>query len=210
MPPTTSQRLAELITQQQAMQAQRDIYRNFTVQQLRTKAQSAPYATSQQRSTWRTWADRIQSGSSLPTIEEIEAAKPASAQGLSSDWGMFGGTSPNYSGMSSSQIVQFNQGFWAQSKDRYSGFIAQDAEMSSLQQQIAAMQQQYAAEQAAAAAQSSSSSTGQAAAAQQTADSAPQPLPTPEPDDRNRQRRDLTRSFGVPRYGVGLNIPLGT
>jgi hypothetical protein len=194
------------MTQQQAMQAQRDIYRNFTVQQLRAKAQSAPYATSQQRATWRTWADRINSGSSVPTVEEIDAARPASTQGLSADWGMFGGTSPNYSGMSGSQIVQFNQGFWAQARDRYSGFLAQDSEMSLLQQQIAALQQQYAAEQAAAAPAPSAGQEAAPAASQ----TAPQPLPTPEPEDRNRQRRDLTRSFGVPRYGVGLNIPLGT
>jgi hypothetical protein len=119
---------------------------------------------------------------------------------------MFGGTSPNYSGMSGSQIVQFNQGFWAQARDRYSGFLAQDSEMSLLQQQIAALQQQYAAEQAAAAPAPSAGQEAAPAASQ----TAPQPLPTPEPEDRNRQRRDLTRSFGVPRYGVGLNIPLGT
>jgi hypothetical protein len=40
---------------------------------------------------------------------------------------------------------------------------------------------------------------------------APKPLDQPAPESRDTQRRDAGRAaFGSPRYGVGLNIPLGT
>lgn len=46
---------------------------------------------------------------------------------------------------------------------------------------------------------------------QPPAPDAPKPLDQPAPESRDTQRRDVGRAaFGSPRYGVGLNIPLGT
>lgn len=111
--------------------------------------------------------------------------------------------------MSGSQIVSMNEQLRNQYRGQYSAYLAQTSELTSMQAEINRLQQQYAQEQAA---QNQAQSGGATPA---NDGSAPvEPLKTQQvlqAEERGRLRRDTARvAFGSPRYGVGLNIPLGT
>ena len=176
--------LAELTAQMIALQGQQQSFRTNATSRLRSASQGSPYGTQATRDRLAQWATRLESGQPIPITEIDQFNTPSS---LNPEWIYFG-PEANYSGMSGTQIGALNAQLRNQYRTQYESFLTMDQQIASLQEQIVAMQSQ---------------------AGQPPESTSPsQPAET-----RNTQRADRRRlqvAFGSPRFGVGLNIPLGT
>lgn len=232
MPPTLAQQLAQALAQRQAMQAGRDVYRNTIYQNLMKYANapipsyfkpSARPGIAAQKQKLLELAGRINSAS-LPSMQEVDALR-SSGEALvegqaASTWAYFS-PSPISGSPSFQEIISWRNA----ARSKYSDFLSSAADLEKLNTQIQDLQTQYQKEQDKAKNDGDKPTppptpTPPPPAPEPPAPEPPPPEPPPTPEapavaapaqDRNRSRRDIARvAFGNPRYGVGLNIPLGT
>ena len=192
--------LAELTAQMIALQGQQQSFRTNATSRLRSASQGSPYGTQATRDRLAQWATRLESGQPIPITEIDQFNTPSS---LNPEWIYFG-PEANYSGMSGTQIGALNAQLRNQYRTQYESFLTMDQQIASLQQQIAAMQNQGSGQ--------PSNGTGTGGGGTPPPQTPP-PSPAEPAETRNTQRADRRRlqvAFGSPRFGVGLNIPLGT
>ena len=216
---TISQQLAALTVQRQALVSQRDSYRNAVSGRLLAASKASPYGNQATRARLASWANAIKSGTSLPTIAQIDQAKSPSTAGLNAEWAYFGTKDPtnvyNTAGGLKGGGIAALESLRKANKATYATFIGSDGGVAALDSQIAALQAQLQAELSAGQSTGNSAiqGAGNAATPVENGQADPGSLAQSEAqsNERSRLRRDRARiAFGTPRFGVGINIPLGT
>lgn len=216
--PTISQQLAALAVKRQTLVSQRDAYRNAISSRILSASQSSQYANQATRSRLASWASAIKSGTSLPTIAQIDQAKSPSTIGLNAEWAYFGTQDPtsvyNAAGGYKGGGIAALESLRKANKATYATFIGSDGGISALDAQIATLQAQLQAELSAGQAAGGTGQGGGTTVTPVTDDQIDQgsfAQTEAQSNERSRLRRDRARiAFGAPRFGVGINIPLGT
>jgi hypothetical protein len=200
---TPQQQLAQRIAERAALVAQRDTMRQTISSNLLTASQGSPYGTQETRNRLASWSSRLSAGEAIP-ISEIDSFSTGASG--NPEWIYFG-SMPNYSGMSGAAIGTMNSQLRAQNREMYSSFLSSDTGIGALDAQIAELTAQLAT----ANNQPGAGGTGTPGSTPPGGTPPPQEVMQEPAATRDRARRDIARvAFGSPRFGVGLNIPLGT
>lgn len=267
--PTQSQMLADLVAKRDAMQVQRETYRNLVVSRLTALANERPdwsrfrdpAAMERRQSTIRdqarAWATAIDQGSN-PSLADIQAnsalAVGDKVKGTNVWWSYFGAP-PNLPKMTAQNahtmapvISRLNEQSRIANMAGYRNFVESEAQFQALNAQVIDLQNQGASALATSqtgiaidngtdptsptggnntpgdlgttnpgtgsdpstdpANQTPNAAGDTGAMADQNADPYAAPFRF---NNRDRNRRDTAKiQFGTPKFGVGLNIPLGT
>lgn len=208
MPPTYQQLLADFLARQAVLEAQKT---GFVAGLQRAASSQFPYASDPQglRNTYRAIVDDFKAGR-YATVERLDEMQ-RSGQG---PWGYLGeDANAVYAREGSAGIRKLQDA----NRSAYSSFLAKQAELVEFGKTVAEAKKQYEQQQA-----NTGGNTGGTTDGGTTPPPPPPPpdQPPPEPpapqqvlqsEERGRVRRDISRvAFGNPRFGVGLNIPLGT
>ena len=205
---TPQQQLAQRVAERAALVAQRDTMRQTISSNLLRASQGSPYGTQETRNRLASWSSRISAGEAIPISEIDSFSRGASGN---PEWIYFGSL-PDYSGMDMYARASINEQMRAQNRQTYSSYLSSDTGISALDAQIAELTAQLAT----ANNQPGAGGTGTPGSPPPGGTTPPGGTPPQEvmqepAATRDRARRDIARvAFGSPRFGVGLNIPLGT